>query len=328
MDLSITASDGSTVEFGMGVPPTLQHYVLPGVPSVSATAPFGKMIFHELKGGGFTIVYSHYIVEKDVTLEAHLDSPILEFQLACKNNVSFTRKGLGEVYMLEKQFNLFYTPTWDTACDLKSGLEYSTLVITFDAHYLDKLAPHFPFLEAFLQHVRAGCPAILSDIYNYANIQMMGIAHDILYGDFSEKVKNLYVEAKVMELLIQALDKVGHFHNNTAARIVLRPYDIERIKEAAELLIQNMDNPLTIVELAHRVGLNDYKLKKGFKQIYGTTIFNYFMSARMERAKSLLEETNIPIMDIAYMTGYRNISNFITAFRKNFGGSPGSLRKR
>lgn len=168
----------------------------------------------------------------------------------------------------------------------------------------------------------------MTDLYNYANIQMMGVTHDILYGDFSGPVKNLYVEAKVTELLITALDKIGHFHSNLANRIVLRPYDIERIREAAELLIQNMDNPLTIVELAHRVGLNDYKLKKGFKQVYGTTIFNYFMSARMERAKSLLEDTSIPIMDIAFMTGYRNISNFITAFRKTFGGSPGSLRRR
>lgn len=286
------------------------------------------MIFHELKGGGFTIVYSHYICDRNVTLEAKLDVPVLEFQLACKNNIRFFRAGLGEVLMLEKQFNLFYTPTWETRCDLQENSEYTTLVITFEPSYLEKLAPHFPFLDLFLQSAQDGTPALLSDVYNYANIQMMGITHDILYGDFSEQVKHLYVEAKVIELLIQALDKVGHFHTNTAARIVLRPYDIERIKEAAELLIQNMDNPLTIVELAHRVGLNDYKLKKGFKQVYGTTIFNYFMSARMERAKSLLEDTNIPIMDIAYMTGYRNISNFITAFRKNFGGSPGSLRKR
>jgi AraC family transcriptional regulator, transcriptional activator of the genes for pyochelin and ferripyochelin receptors len=328
MDLSITASGGSTLEFMAGVPPSLQNYVLPGVPSISAVAPFGKMIFHEMKGGGFTILYSHYICDQNVTIEAKLDAPVLEFQLACKNNVHFQRKGLGEIFMLEKQFNLFYTPFWETSCDLKEKQEYTTLVITFDVRYLEKMAPHFPFLDAFLQQATAGQPAILTDIYNYANIQMMGVTHDILYGDFSEQVKNLYVEAKVTELLIQALDKIGHFHSNTASRIVLRPYDIERIKEAAEMLIQHMDTPLTIVELAHRVGLNDYKLKKGFKQVYGTTIFSYFMGARMERAKSLLEETNIPIMDIAFMTGYRNISNFITAFRKNFGGSPGSLRRR
>jgi len=328
MELIITDSDGSKLEFVPGIPPTLSNYVLPGVASISAVAPFGNILFHELKGGGFTIVYSHYLIDRDVTLEAHLDEPVMEFQLAIKNTLHFQRSGIGEVYLLEKQFNLFYTPFWETACDLKGGQEYSTLAITFSVEYLEKLAPHFPFLETFLSQVRQKKTANLSDTNNYANIQMMGITHDILYGDFAESVRNLYLEAKVMELLIQALDKIGHFHSNPATHIVLRPYDVERIKEAAEMLIQNMDNPLTIVELAHRVGLNDYKLKKGFKQIYGTTIFNYFMGARMERAKSLLEDTSIPIMDIAFMTGYRNISNFITAFRKNFGGSPGSLRKR
>lgn len=328
MELSITASDGSQLEFKPGVPSGMENYALPGVSSVSAVAPFGKMLYHEFKGGGFTLVYSHYLIDKNVTLEARLDEPVMEFQLAIKNNIHFYRSGIGDVYMLEKQFNLFYTPFWETSCELKEKQEYTTLVITFCVEYLERLAPHFPFLEDFLSHVRQGITASLSEVYNYANIQMMGITHDILYGDFSEKVKNLYVETKVMELLIQALGKVGDFHTNTSSKIVLRPYDIDRIREAAEILIQSMDNPLTIVELAHRVGLNDYKLKKGFKQIYGTTIFNYFMNARMERARSLLEDTNIPIMDIAFMTGYRNISNFITAFRKNFGGSPGSLRKR
>lgn len=328
MQLNITASDGSKLEFMPGVPPDMENYALPGVPAVSAVAPFGKMLFHEFRGGGFTIVYSHYLIDKNVTLEAHLDQPVMEFQLAIKNNIHFSRKGIGEVYMLEKQFNLFYTPFWETVCELKEKQEYTTLVITFSIEYLEKLSPHFPFLGDFLDHVRQGVNASLTEVYNYANIHMLGITHDILYGDFSESVKNIYVEGKVMELLIQALGKVGDFHSNSSSRIVLRPYDVDRIREAAEMLIQNMDNPLTIVELAHRVGLNDFKLKKGFKQIYGTTIFNYFMNARMERAKSLLEDTSIPIMDIAFMTGYRNISNFITAFRKNFGGSPGSLRRR
>jgi AraC family transcriptional activator of pyochelin receptor len=328
MEVLITSKEGSVLEFQQGVPMSLQNYVLPGVPSMHALAPFGKVILHEMKGGGFTILYSLFICDKEVELQAIKRAPMLDFELATKNDVHYSRKGLQEIYMLEKQFNFFYTPCLESTWKLEEKQEYSSLSIQFEEAYLQRMAPHFPFLEAFFEQVNTGTPAIMTDLYNYANIQMMGVTHDILYGDFSGPVKNLYVEAKVTELLIQALDKIGHFHSNMANRIVLRPYDIERIREAAELLIQNMDNPLTIVELAHRVGLNDYKLKKGFKQVYGTTIFNYFMSARMERAKSLLEDTSIPIMDIAFMTGYRNISNFITAFRKTFGGSPGSLRRR
>ena len=57
--------------------------------------------------------------------------------------------------------------------------------------------------------------------------------------------------------------------------ITLKAYDVELIHAAKDILINEMDNPVTIIELAHKVWLNDFKLKSGFKQEFGTTIFNY-----------------------------------------------------
>lgn len=328
MDLRISAGDGSKLEFSLGLPPALQHLAIPEVPSVYAVAPFGKMIFHELKGGGFTIVYSHYICDKDVTLDAHLGQPVLEFQMALRNTARFSRAGLGEVLIGERQFNLFYTPFWETSCTLSAGESYTTLVIIFDVPFLERLVPDFPFLDEFLDKVRQGQSARLTETAVRAGKQMMGITQNIFFGEFMSHLRNLYVEAKVLELLILAMDTVRKSNGGPAARTTLKPYDMDRIKAAAAILKEHMDEPITIVELARRVGLNDYKLKNGFRQLYGSTVFNYFMSVRMEKAKTLLGETNLPISDIAFMTGYRNVSNFTTAFRKNFGVAPGSLRKR
>lgn len=153
MEVLITSKEGSVLEFQQGVPTSLQNYVLPGVPSMHALAPFGKVILHEMKGGGFTILYSLFICDKEVELQAISKAPMLDFELATKNDVHYSRKGLQEIYMLEKQFNFFYTPCLDSAWKLEEKQEYSSLSIQFEEAYLQRMAPHFPFWKLFLNRL-------------------------------------------------------------------------------------------------------------------------------------------------------------------------------
>ena len=82
-----------------------------------------------------------------------------------------------------------------------------------------------------------------------------------------------------------------------------------------------------LIHLAHKMGMNDFKLKKAYKQLYGTTLFEDFLHARMKKAKSLLEETEQSIVAIAEMAGYKNVSSFSVAFKKYFGQTPGGYRR-
>jgi YesN/AraC family two-component response regulator len=88
-----------------------------------------------------------------------------------------------------------------------------------------------------------------------------------------------------------------------------------------------MDEPLTLIALAHKMGLNDFKLKKGYKQLYGATLFEDFFHFRMQRARQLLQQTDHSIIAITEMIGYKNVSAFSVAFKKYFGDSPGTFRK-
>jgi AraC-like DNA-binding protein len=80
--------------------------------------------------------------------------------------------------------------------------------------------------------------------------------------------------------------------------------------------------------LAKEVGMNDYKLKIAFRQLFGMGLFEYHLGLRMNEARRLLEETNKPVKAIAKLTGYSRITSFITTFRKFFGYTPSSVRKR
>ena len=80
--------------------------------------------------------------------------------------------------------------------------------------------------------------------------------------------------------------------------------------------------------LAKKVALNELKLKKGFRKYFDSGIFEWLTNRKMEHARMLILTTNKPIKDIASIVGYPLTTNFITAFRRRFGYTPGSLRRQ
>jgi AraC family transcriptional regulator, transcriptional activator of the genes for pyochelin and ferripyochelin receptors len=83
-----------------------------------------------------------------------------------------------------------------------------------------------------------------------------------------------------------------------------------------------MDEPPSLLTLARQVGLNDFKLKRGFRQVFGTTVFGYLHEHRMERARQLLEERRLNVTAVACTVGYANPSHFAGAFKRKFGVNP------
>jgi len=75
------------------------------------------------------------------------------------------------------------------------------------------------------------------------------------------------------------------------------------------------------------VGLNDFKLKKGFPQIYGTSIYKYLLHHRFDQARHLLEEGRMNVSEVAYAIGYSKLDHFYRSFKKRFGITPGVYRR-
>ena len=105
------------------------------------------------------------------------------------------------------------------------------------------------------------------------------------------------------------------------------PAGRERIYEAREILLKHIGDPITIKELSRKVAMNECYLKKGFKEIFGTTIFDFYQQQRMEHAKYLLYEKGLSVTDISALLGYSSISHFSAAFKKHTGLKPCELLK-
>jgi len=93
------------------------------------------------------------------------------------------------------------------------------------------------------------------------------------------------------------------------------------------LLINNLQNPPSIRELARSVYLNEFKLKKGFKQKFNITPYKFVEQYRMEKAKYLLENEDITISELSELLGYKYQSNFSKVFKQHYKISPRKLMK-
>ncbi|WP_127137035.1 helix-turn-helix domain-containing protein [Flagellimonas oceanensis] len=110
-------------------------------------------------------------------------------------------------------------------------------------------------------------------------------------------------------------------------KVTLTPDDIQIIRDVHDMITNNLDKDLpTLKDLARQKGTNEYKLKYGFKQIYGTTIFRFLIRERLRMAKTLIQHSTLTIKQIIQMTGFKSKTHFSRAFKEKYGMSPSDLR--
>ena len=150
----------------------------------------------------------------------------------------------------------------------------------------------------------------------------------LLNHSYSGAMENIFVNAKVHELLLYSLDcLVDEKEDGFVCKFLSDDRSKESIHQAREILLQHIGDPLTIKELSRKVAMNECYLKKGFKEIFGTTIFDFYQQQRMEHAKYLLYEKSLSVTDVSALLGYSSISHFSAAFKKHTGLKPCELLK-
>ncbi|MGM5032850.1 helix-turn-helix domain-containing protein [Tardiphaga sp. 803_E3_N1_3] len=136
--------------------------------------------------------------------------------------------------------------------------------------------------------------------------------------------RELYLGGKALQLAALAISSCISQANSEEA-LQLSSKEIERIRQARELLIASMQKPPSLEGLAQQVGLNVRKLSDGFRRVYGSTVFGFLQEYRLEQAYKLISSGEMSVSEAAYHVGY-GAAHFATIFRKRFGISPSSLR--
>ncbi len=148
--------------------------------------------------------------------------------------------------------------------------------------------------------------------------------HDHFEQDFKEP---FYIKAKSMMLMS------GFFHNlfiDTTEEIssTSKMLYLEKLNEVEAILLRHMNDQLPgIKDIAREVALSESSLKRYFKAVRGTSIYDYYLQKKMEMARQLLEESKMPVKEVAYTLGYERTSSFIRMFKKFYQLSPGFFHK-
>lgn len=149
----------------------------------------------------------------------------------------------------------------------------------------------------------------------------------LLNHTYTDTLENIFVNAQTQILLLYSMDcMMGEKEEEVfSCKFLANEADREKIIKAREVLLQHIGEPLTIKELSRKVAINECYLKKGFKELFGTTIFDFYQGQRMEHAKYLLYDKGLSVTEVSSLLGYSSISHFSTAFKKHTGIKPCEL---
>lgn len=198
-----------------------------------------------------------------------------------------------------------------------------TLTIGIKPELFQSLAPetHKDFQVDQHGGIQTAMPETLIKI-NQTTPAMATVLYKILNCPYYGDLKRLYLESKVLELIVLKLEQCRQDKSQSRSGFRLKADDLERIYRARDILVQDLEQPPSLLELAQQAEMNDFKLKRGFRQVFGTTVFGYLHQCRMEKAQQLLETNADSIAQVAQAVGYASPSQFSAAFKRKFGISP------
>ncbi|BAB73907.1 helix-turn-helix transcriptional regulator [Anabaena sp. FACHB-709] len=275
---------------------------------------------------GISLLVDDYTLHDDLVIKTSSTQPMkyLELSFSLLGNNYNERVCSGQNFL---------------SCYTDSGQEYliewknQNRILKFDIHiewsiFKNLITNQIDLLPSPLKDVIK----IEDDELDYLHIdmttpKMQGIIREVLHCPYQGLTKQLYLEGKILELLALRLENFTEKSQQRAAK-QLKPYQVDSIYQARDILISNINQPPSLLSLARQVGLNDCILKKGFQEIFGTTAFGYLHKYRMERAKELLREYQMNVNQVAQAVGYESRSSFVRAFSKQFGVSPSAYIPR
>ena len=221
------------------------------------------------------------------------------------------------------------------ACHLQKSRHCGDRVETVDL-FLFRFSP--AHLSQFIHAGRGGSMPAYEELLRFRRTDSMSktlplcsrsrmVLDSMLSTNYTGALENIFINGQMQMLLLYSLDCiVGEKEiNSLQCKFLANEADREKIEKAREVLIEHIGEPITIRELSRKVAMNECYLKKGFKEMFGTTIFDFYQSQRMEHAKYLLYEKGLSVTEVSMLLGYSSISHFSTAFKKHTGLKPCEL---
>ena len=147
------------------------------------------------------------------------------------------------------------------------------------------------------------------------------VLSQILQAKVHDSMKELYFKGKVYELLSLYFNK-SEDPSLEQCPFLVNEEDIQKIRRAKDIILERMTDPPSLENLALEIELSLKKLKEGFKQLFGDTVYSYLLYHKMEEARRMLDSQKFNVNEVSLKLGYSTASHFIAAFKKKYGTTP------
>jgi AraC-like DNA-binding protein len=141
----------------------------------------------------------------------------------------------------------------------------------------------------------------------------------------ADPLQNIYYNNRISLLIEQFFTLMHADMLKPKGKLKITADDVIRLKKVQAILHSLTTSPPNIEALAKKMQMTQQKLAQAFKQVYGTSVYNYYQNQRMQKAHELLNTGNFSVKEVSEKLGYTNLSNFVLAFTKQFNTTPKSL---
>ncbi|MGJ1499422.1 helix-turn-helix transcriptional regulator [Sphingobacterium spiritivorum] len=286
---------------------------------------FGKGFYKEVYFDGIHIGYGDIALAKKTRIHFESDFETVEMHFTLSgDSITSSEDIQHHLNFSSNQHNIIY------ANNISGQIQWEqqnlkvfeiNLHPAFFKRYLPEEGSLFNY---FHNAIAAGRSTFLQKHNNLINLEMLQIIQEIINCDRKGIFKRMFLEAKVIELLLLQLEQMN---SGNSLHSSLKKSDIEKIYAVREFILEHIDQTYSLTDLARIVGTNDFLLKKGFKELFGTTVFGFWNDTKMEQAHKMIREQHMNISEVADAVGYKNPQHFTVAFKRRFGIAPSHLKR-
>ena len=251
--------------------------------------------------------------------ERQINQGLIQFHFGIKGKAKFIfNQGTYSLDLKEEKALLLYNPQKELPLHLELAPHSWVISVIISIKKFHALfsteADYIPFLSDDNKDKK---------YYNESDISpsMAIVLSQLFHYNLNPSIKNLYYKGKGYELLSLYFNRTED-PNAEQCPFLIDEENVMKIRRAKDIVVANMSEPPGLQELADQVGLNLKKLKMGFKQIYGDTVYGFLFDYKMDYARKLLDSGSYNVNEVGLKIGYSTGSHFIAAFKKKFATTP------
>lgn len=323
IQLTLSPGDDHPLPFYPGLPPNYSGPILQGAVCHSVQHLTDDLTIQELKGQGLSMRYVQGYFHDRLYAKGWIHSEGLYCYCMLKNSSRKRVVGLSHTHIREEQYECFYVKPSDCSSLFEKNHEFRMVDLFYSTRLLKQLIPFFPALKSI---IGTDTGYKITQKPFWLPLSVKEIINQLLHCPCNATAGSFYFDLKMKELLYHIL--LRSFTQDSKL-LSFTPWEVSRIHNAKKILQEHIGTkPPSVRKLARLVALNEYKLKKGFRQFFHCGIAQWLQEQKLQHSRDLILNTNHPIKEICTLVGYPFTANFITAFKKKFGITPGLLRRK